>query len=61
MILIKSNQIKFKSAREPNVEPPDCLQGTTHHRADSGLESKPAESTNFNAHALVVHSGGWLS
>ena len=21
------------------MEPPDCLQGTTHHRADSGLKS----------------------
>ena len=29
------------------MEPPDCLQGTTHHRADSGLESKPDESTNY--------------
>jgi len=32
---------------EPNVEPQDCLQGTMHHRADSGLESKPDESTNY--------------
>ena len=46
-IFIKWNQIKWKSEKEPNVEPQDCLQGTTHHRADSGLESKPDESTNY--------------
>ena len=30
--------IFFKAVREPNMEPPDSLQGITHHRADSGLE-----------------------
>ena len=30
-------------SKGPQCEPPDCLQDTMHHRADSGLESKPAE------------------
>ena len=52
---IKSNQIKRKSEGEPNVEPPDRLQSTTHHRAGSGLESRPDKILlNWNPYLIKM-------